>query len=108
MAKKKKKRGKQGLTSWATSVFAMLIGLTPTFVAIGQAATGNDWRIFAHLMVKWYTGLHLNVSTLRYEGFEARDLAVGYGTMFGAIAFKKGMSHLVKSAKIQSIFPRIS
>lgn len=108
MAKKKKKRGKQGVVSWLTSVFSVFIAMAPAFMAAGEAITQAAPARFAQLMVKWYTGVELAPQTLEYAGYNARHMAVGWGTMLGAIAFKKASSILVKSAKIQSVFPRIS
>lgn len=104
----KKGNGKQGIVSWLTSVIAIGIGLSNVFVRAadamgpGKDMYGSPWKAFNVYMLKDYAGYD------PIDGsFNARRMIRGYAPIVGAVAFKKGTSYLVKTAKLRSLIPRI-
>ena len=99
MAKSKGgRRGKQGIVSWITSVFALLIGLGPLLERLAAWAKGE-----------------IGYAQFRDEGNRlynpmAKDsamLALGYGSLIGGLVFKVVSSELVKRAKVTSVIPAL-
>ena len=95
-----KKKRKQGVVSWITSVIALAIGLSNVYVRSKEIKT-SGWQYFTDRMLEDYTGFDTS------GHFSARRLVRGYGPIIAAIAFKKSASYLMKTAKIQSIIPQL-
>lgn len=95
MANKKRRRRKQGVVSWATSIIALAIGLSGVahrFKMSGLSGVADQ----------------ASFGMLRRDG--KFNLAAGlqiYAPMIGGLIFKKLASELVKAARIQSLVPRI-
>lgn len=94
--KKKKKRGKQGVASWLTSVIALGIGLGN--VGARAIESAGDWKAFIDFMVQDYGG-YANGT------FAIENAMRGYVPIVAAVVFKKGTSELLKCCKVQSILP---
>ena len=72
-----------------------------TSARAAEAATATDpWTSFSGAMVQDYTGF--NTTT---EEWNAANMLRGYAPIIGGVVFKKGMSEVVKRAKLKSIFP---
>ena len=100
MAKNKSSRSRgQGLFSWLTSIFALLIGFAPLLGEAWSWLMGNaTWGQTADNLQRYYNPLRKD-----------RDaLMIGYGSMIGGIALKIGSQELVKRAKVRSIVPRLT
>jgi len=96
---------RQGLVSWATSVVALGIGLSNVFARAGEAykaAKGTRLQWFGKLMIKDYTGFDVDTNSWSWK-----NMIRGYAPIAGGVAFKKGTSYLVKTAKVQSLIPNI-
>ena len=91
-------RAKQGIVSWITSVFALLIGLGPLLERLAAWAKGE-----------------IGFAQFRDEGNRlynpmAKDqamLTLGYGSLIGGLVFKVISSELVKRAKVTSVIPAL-
>ena len=95
---KDKKKGKQGLASWLTSVIALGIGLGN--VGARAIESGGDWKAFIDYMVQDYGG-YANGT------FAIENAARGYIPIVAAVVFKKGSSELIKRCPVQSMIPKL-
>src|SRR5205809_1062235 len=95
---KHKSRGGQGIVSWLTSIFALIIGLFPLFGELAAWASGsNSFGQMGDNLQRYYNPLR------RDQG----ALAVGYGSLAGGLVFKVATSELLKRAKLRSIVPSL-
>ena len=91
-------RRKQGIVSWITSLFAMLIGLWPVWNNVVEILTGRrSLGAAAGELNEFYNPLAGNKDLLR----------IGYGSLIGGIIFKIASSELTKRAKVTSIIPAL-
>jgi len=103
---------KQGITSWATSVVALIIGFGDviargTEAAAKPAAEKDRLGYFVRTLINDYTGLRFTDAKWTYDGWDPKAMIRGYAPIGAGIAFKKSTSYLVKTAKIQSIIPAL-
>lgn len=97
MARKHKGgRKRQGVTSWLTSLIALIIGLFPALFQLGQWFTGR--QTFGQ------TANELNARYNPLAGDRAK-LAEGYGALGGGIIFKAATTELTRRAQIRSLVP---
>ncbi len=93
MAKGKKRRRKQGVVSWVTSILSLAIGLSGVAVAFKQG------------------GLNAVANQASFGMIGGKfDIQKGgqiYVPMIAGLVFKKLASELTKAARIQTLFPRI-
>ena len=102
---KKNGNNKQGIVSWATSVIALLIGLSNPLMRVSEAwgrPKGQKWVYLRDAMTQDYTGFYIQDNS-----FEAKRMIRGYAPIVAAITFKKATGYLAKTAKIKSLIPRL-
>ena len=90
-------RRKQGIVSWITSIFALLIGLFPAWEQLAFLFKGAPLENVTHNLNALYNPLAGNVDQLKR----------GYGALVGGIVFKVVTGELTKRAKITSIIPAL-
>lgn len=108
---------RQGLVSWATSLISLGIGLTDVFVRASEAMkqeSGFKLKWFGETMLADYTGLKLNMGPEDIWGiggynwkWDPKQMVRGYAPIAGGVVFKKATTYLVKTAKVQSLIPRL-
>lgn len=98
MAKKRSGSRGQGIVSWLTSIFALIIGLFPLFSELGAWATGsNTFGQMGDNLQRYYNPLRR----------DSASLAIGYGSLAGGLVFKVATSELLKRAKLRAIVPTL-
>ena len=90
-------RRKQGIVSWLTSIFALLIGLGPLFKELIYGFQTGAWEGRIDNLNRFYHPLR----------GDAEALKVGYGSLVGGIVFKVVTGELAKRAKVTSIIPAL-
>ena len=90
----KKRRRRQGVASWLTSVLALGIGLSGVFTVLKSGGL----RALA---------AKASFGTSEKQPFKLETGAIIYVPMFAGIVFKKVASELVRSARIQALLPRL-
>lgn len=99
-------QGKQGIVSWITSVIALAMGLSNVLQrvsdAVKHATPGTKFAAFGEWMVSDYTGYSMSA-----KNFKAERMIRGWAPVMGGIAFKKGTSYLVKTARVRSLIPAL-
>ena len=86
---------KQGIVSWLTSLFALLIGFFPIIRA--GVGSGGDMTTFVTDLNRLYNPL----------AGDREALKVGYGALIGGIVFKVVSSELAKRVKMRSLIPAL-
>ncbi len=90
---KKKGRRRQGAISKVTSAIALFVALSPVIQAL--RVSGGNMVTFGREVTRMYTGVN------SAGVFDVKNLAEGYLPLAGGIAFKKGMSALVRAAPLK-------
>ena len=108
VAKKKRKKSKQGVVSWLVNVASLAIVAANPIMRVFDAQKffeGDVLKGWLHFMARDYAGVYLDKTTMEYVDFDAKRMIRGWGTVAAGVAFKKGMSYATKSIKIQSLIP---
>lgn len=110
--KKKRSNGGsrgQGVVSWLINGTALVMAMANPVSRMIEATkqSENKLNYFVSRMGMDYTGIKLRSDTLEYDSFDAKRMARGWGTMAGAVAFKKGAGYATKSIKVKSLIPRL-
>ena len=93
-----RRRARQGITSWLTSIVALIIGLFPVWRNLANLINGRmDIGTFASDTSQFYNPFAGNREALK----------VGYGSLVGGLIFKVVTSELTKRARIRSIVPAL-
>ena len=94
MAKAKRRRRRQGVVSWATSLISLAIGLS----GVASAFKIGGLRGLAH---------QASFGTSEGGQFNLKQGAPIYVPMLAGVLFKKIAAELTKTARVQAIFPRL-
>lgn len=94
MAKKKKRRRQQGIASWIGSVLGLAVGLS----GVADALRVGGLKGLASRATGGITA---------GRKFALNEALLIYGPILGGVAIKKGFSILAKTARIQSLLPRL-
>ena len=98
MARRKGGNRKQGVVSWLINVFAVLFGLLPIWVRLGQVAGGSmSFESAAMSLASAYNPLSGDKEGNKWA----------YGSLVGGIVFKTVAGELSRRAKIRSLLPAL-
>lgn len=92
------RKGKQGIVSWLTSIFSLIIGLFPFWTELGAWVNGaSTFGQMGDNLQRYYNPLRRDNDALK----------IGYGSLVGGLIFKVVSSELTKRARITSIVPAL-
>lgn len=110
---KGKKNGvrRQGIVSWGINVITLLIALANPIARVAEATQrpkGDKWPFLARAFCYDYAGFYPKIGAEGDNSFDAKRMIRGYAPIAAAYGFKKGMTMITKTAKIQSLIPRLT